>query len=258
MAYESASHVSISAEEVAVAICPGTFGSHMGIAVTDMSGAAQLLHFGWHRALLKDAYPMENWAACKVALDEWTLPQLSGVARGVLDSYEAVKGSLTYGIDLFASQGAVNADGSIEQSPSSDGHTCATFVVDVFRAASIPIVDLDSWKPSPEGEAWGTAVACCLEAYGAQRGIDEMPGHVATVRANNKGIRVKPEEVAAAAVMSTLGISPGATQEQTREPAEEIMMRMHELCVSGPPSSIFNACVDEYKTALADIASRSI
>lgn len=255
MPYLSAADVPLNGDQVAMAITYGTFGSHLGVALRDENGAAKLLHLAWHRMLSRDEYPQDNWAAQVANLPASAMSLVAPVIRGMLCQYEDIKGEPRYGVNLYAGRGAVRANGDYLTGPGSDGHTCSSFVADIFNGAGVPLVDLDSWLPTDQNKAWGEAVACCLERWGQVHQIAEMPVHVAAVRANNQGLRVLPEEIAAAAVLPDAGRNP-AKQDDVRAAATEVLQQMQRVCERGGAYPPFQPCVDAYEAALATIAAK--
>ncbi len=252
MPYVSATDVSIAGDQVAIAITHGTFGSHIGVALCDDGGTAKLLHLAWHRMLVQEGYPQPNWAASIANLPAAGMELVAPVIRGMLEKYEDIKDEVCYGVNLYAGQGAVKSDGSYLAGPDSDGHTCSSFVADIFHGAGLPLIDLQSWDPTQESRAWGDAVACCLTRWGQSQNIAEMPAHVEAVRANNRGLRVLPEEVAAAAVEPNAGVRP-AMQKDLKASAERVAGEMRRVCQAGPTPPLFRECVETYQVALLSL-----
>lgn len=252
MPYKPAADVSIDGDQIAIAITHGTFGSHLGVAIRDEDGSAKLLHLAWHRMLRQDNYPQPNWAASIANVPAAGMELVTPVIRSMLGNFKDIQGKVCYGVNLYAGQGAIRADGSYLAGSESDGHTCSSFVAEIFNGAGLPLIDLHSWDPTDENKAWGEAVACCLDQWGKHANIQDMPEHVAAVRANNKGLRVLPEEVAAAAIEPQAGKKP-AQQKDLQTPAARVLKEMQSVCEAGPQSPLFSGCVKAYQSALLKI-----
>jgi hypothetical protein len=100
-------------------------------------------------------------------------------------------------------------DGRFRDMGTGNGFTCATFVLEVFRRGGIRLVRTAEWIHRPEDRAWQDRVIGELKAHGAD------PKHVAALEAQvstNQVIRVRPEEVCAAAGLlpSPMSFAAGA------------------------------------------------
>ena len=94
----------------------------------------------------------------------------------------------------FSADGEVVWDGSV-------GLTCATFVLSIFEAAKIPLVELSRWRRRSGDDARHEELLLLLERGDASNGIPKASqDHIARVRAELPAIRVRPEEVAGAAM----------------------------------------------------------
>lgn len=192
MAFANAATLTFAKDQIAIGLTRGAFGSHIGIAFHTVKDGVRLLHLHFHRHLGVDAFPVEG--QCWIA----TVPELhktnSKILVGIVRFAASRKQSINFGINLLASHGSFDANGHYTAPRGSDGLTCATFVSELLRATGLPLVNLQSWQPRDEDVAWGNNVCTLLRDRGRA-----SPEHIAVVRANINGLRLRPEEVAFAA-----------------------------------------------------------
>lgn len=193
MSYLNAATVSFAKDQVAITLGRGLFGSHLGVAFHSANEGAKVLHLAFHKLLKTDSFPSDEtcWVCCIVDLPPRASAQLVGMLRGLSKK----RPHIGYGINLLAGHGSFGPTGSYKAPKGSDGFTCATMIAELFRASALPLIDEASWEPEELNLAWGEAVCCLLQTLHP----DDVD-HIAAVRKNNTGLRVRPEEVAAAAV----------------------------------------------------------
>jgi len=192
MAFTCAADIDLPKEKVAIALTGGHFGSHIGIIYHSVNDGMQLVHLAWHQLLLSENFPLKSgecWVASIANVTPAASKQLVGVVRGLSKHLPKIK----YGVNFLAAQNSIKPDGSYDPPIGSDGLTCATFILEFFRAASLRLIDEETWKPTEANIQWANDVCDLLAKHGA----DAV--HVDHVRSNIKGLRVRPEEVAASA-----------------------------------------------------------
>ena len=191
MSFAPANTLSFTKEELVVAVCRGNFGSHIGIAFHSAKEGMKLLHLRSHLDLKTDDFPPERpncWVATVINLPAPLSKQMVAIVRSVSKRLPHIN----YGINFLAAAGSFDAQGHYKAPKGSDGLTCSTFVSTIFRDSKIPLIQEHTWESSPENIAWGEAICEWLSHH-----ADES--HVEAVKRNIKGLRVRPEEVAAAA-----------------------------------------------------------
>jgi hypothetical protein len=75
--------------------------------------------------------------------------------------------------------------------PSKKGLTCATFVLAIFHAVGLRLLDLTGWPKREEDARWQESIINLLRGRASQEHIDAVTSQVGAVR-------VRPEEVAGA------------------------------------------------------------
>ena len=197
---------------------------HIGIGFHSVNDGPQVLHLAWHMNLQTQAIPIDLktcWAAFAISMPLSASKQLVAFVRAV----SRRKASIGYGLGFLSAAGSFAPNGSYKQPRGNDGLTCASFVVEVFRGAMVQLVNLSSWRPDPANIAWGEDV--CKHLQGAAS--DE---HVAAVRANVNGLRLRPFEVAGAA---RLGHQAWPAEfDHVQDPAKAIESDLVMLC---PPTA---------------------
>ncbi len=251
MSYQLSSAVHVGEDQIFIGITHGILGAHLGVAYQDSSGTPKLLHLAFHKNLILESYPKNNWLVCQLPVDEDAGAQIVALlnASAKLYSNHLSPFGFDYGINLFAGQGCIAPDGRYEPKDGCDGYTCSTFVAEIFKSFGFDLVDLNSWPRKWANKVWGAAVICLLKADGASS------EHIAAVERNNLGLRLKPEEVAAAAEAFQVGF-PSAYGDVS-ERSQEIMAQLINTCDVPPPLSTnhrMRPCVDQYQ---ADLLTQS-
>lgn len=236
-----------------VAITRGVLGTHLGLAFSDETGDAKLLHLAWHKRLRVDTYPAENWLVSVIQIPPLAASQAVALVRGMAERYgnKHTAGGVDYGINLFAGKDAVSADGKYVPGPGCDGFTCASLIAEVLRRVGFDLVNLATWTASPRNEAWGRAIVCMLRA------TDTHDAHVTKVESNINGLRLRPEEVAAAAELEPQ-LRP-ASHQAVQERADQIFAQVQESC--GHPPDLTGEildCVRKYQNALANLEQEDV
>jgi|GEM_PF-1442177 hypothetical protein len=190
---------SFSADNVAIAISHGAFGGHIGVAFHSNGAGPQLLHLRFHQDLDVEAFPPTRpcWIATVVQLPIPASKHLVGIVRYVAKNLPRIN----FGVDFIAARGSFSATGVYNPPPGSNGLTCATFVTEIFRAAALTLIREQSWQPHPDNYQWSAEVIDELRRRGASQ------GHLMAVALSFRGLRVRPEEVGAAAD-SPVGLRP--------------------------------------------------
>jgi len=252
MGYQCATNVNIGTEKVGIALSHGALGGHLGVAFSDEDGKQHLMHLGWHERLFIQPYPPDPnaWVASVVDLRPFSAMQALALIRAMADKYSVgfIDEGIHYGINLIAGANAIKQDGTYSPVEGNDGYTCASIVAAMFSGVGLPLVNLPTWENSEANKIWGRAILCMLRAT--------VPAaHVAAVEKNNTGLRLRPEEVAAASEVPQA--SRPVVQAIIEKRADEIMGEMRAVC--GAPTapqegSSIKPCVDTYHNELADHA----
>lgn len=252
MTYQSAASRLLTNDQVAIAITHGIFGVHLGVVFFDEQDSPKLLHLALHKRLLIDDYPPQTpWAVSLIELGKWSAVQARALLCGMSQKYAGAykEDSIHYGINLFAGIDSIQVDGQYTPTEDCDGYTCSSIVASAFGKIGFPLVDLKSWESKEINRAWGRAIVCMLTAFGTP------PDHVALVEKNNNGLRLRPEEVAAAGeiAQSMRPVKYGDIQQR----ADDVFKEM--LAVCGQPQSLGDSpvkpCADAYH---AELRSRVI
>ena len=194
MTFLNVATTSFAKNQVAITLGRGVFGTHLGLAFHSANDGTKVIHLAFHKLLKTDSFPSDEscWVCCIVDLPPRASAQLVGMLRGLSKK----RPHIGYGINLLAGHGSFGPTGSYKAPKGSDGFTCSTMITELFRASALPLIDETSWLPDTVNLAWGEAVCCLLETL-----HPEDQDHIAAVRKNNLGLRVRPEEVAAAAAI---------------------------------------------------------
>lgn len=193
MALIALEELGIAEQEVAVTLTHSMLdGGHLGLAFHTEEGP-RVLHLAWHKDIRLDCFGTDPWLASKLAVPNAAGMQIVAILRMTADQ----KPPIQYGINLLAAKGSFSLLGGYEAPEGSDGLTCATFVTEHLAGAGIRLVDEDTWPETEANKEWGKTVCQILKHTGA----DES--HVATVRANTQGLRLRPFEVAGVSTLES-------------------------------------------------------
>jgi hypothetical protein len=191
MPFSGLAQIKVDREQFAIAISDGEFGAHIAIAFHAANESLSLIHLLEHLTI-KVEQPSDTkkcWAACVVDTPNVLGKQVVALIRAV----EPNPPKISYGLALASVNGSFDTLGRYVAPPGSDGLTCASFVSEILKGAGLNLIDLNTWPTTFENIEWGNSVIKFIEKRGAS------PEHLATLGKNNKGLRLHPFEVAAAA-----------------------------------------------------------
>ncbi len=195
MPYCSTREFTFSKDQLAIGFTSSSMGGgHIGIGFHSAKEGPKLLHLCAHLQLQTDDFPPSTpacWIATTVELPEVASKQLVAIVRAISTRLPEIN----YGINFLAAPGSFNENGRYKPPKGSDGLTCATFVSTIFRDLRFPLVTETTWQPHQKNIAWGENVYNWLAA----NKVD--PDHLKAVKGSIKGLRIRPDEVAAAADM---------------------------------------------------------
>jgi hypothetical protein len=225
MTFENLRSIPFNTDQVAIAVSHSALGAgHLGICFHSAQKTPQLMHLAWHQKLLVDAVPdgLQDmcWIASALQVPKVLSKQLVAYVRAVASRSPKIN----YGIHFLAAQKSFAANGSYKPPKGSDGLTCSSFVVEVLRGAGIHLVRSETWQADPSNIAWGEAVCTYLA-----RTADA--DHVASVRKNISGLRLRPYEVAGTAQLD-YKLWP-VHFDQAQQPARDVESRLHQVCSPG-------------------------
>jgi hypothetical protein len=228
MAYVHSAALEFPKEKAAIAVSRGTFGSHLGIAFHSVKDGVQVLHLRTHLKLSAETFDASNmcWVASPVDLPPKASVQIVSIIRGLAKR----KPSIPYGLNFLKSSGSFDSNGHYKAPKGSNGLTCATFVSTLFSDMRAPLIQPATWQPTDENRAWGEGVCKFLEGQGVPA------DHVAAVRGNVDGLRVRPEEVAVAADVPRADLPIDFTRASGAAPL--VMEALHAACPLNPASAI--------------------
>lgn len=181
-------------EVLAIALCKtGPEQIHTGLLYTIDSNTPIFCHLAWQKKLDFDEGPMPFSPIF------WREVELDRVNRIVLAAFleelKIYKNDIPYGFDCMPP--VFLGDGTYVVQPDGKGLTCATFVVEVYRANQLPLISEETWPTRLQNDAaWQREIVGHLEGHprASQEHIDGMKADI------GRAARFKPEEVAAAVV----------------------------------------------------------
>lgn len=200
MAFECSADAKLQPDDVALVLHRGDIGRHIGFAVFTLKGTHQFLHLAWHKQVRLGDFPPEKCSIVgRLPFDRVGLMSLKkalwNIGKKVSNKAAAIE--IPYGVNIDPIKGSFKKDGTYHPPAGKDGLTCATFVSELCRGVGLPLLSEGSWTARAEDADWIEQI--CVMLVDPRSGADEE--HIAHVRASFDGIRIRPEEVAAAAVL---------------------------------------------------------
>lgn len=186
---------------------------HVGILHKDESTSEiRMLHLAWHNKL-KNSHPKTSYA--------WIIPPIPARrARQVAAFCRRVCRANPSGIPYAFSPASdcFNGEtGSFLIGPDHFGLTCASFVLGVFHAVGVPLIQYDTWPASRRGDIeWQQTIIAQLKEDGAS------PEHIRAVESEVGAVRYRPEEVAGAGIAVSLPVAFA----EVVDLAEQILMKL--------------------------------
>jgi hypothetical protein len=185
---------------------------HVGVAVTTVEEGQQhvgllhrdesnqevaMLHLAFHCRLRNDQ-PEPTYAWVDPAVHSARARQVAAVCRKVWRSNgEQIPFAFSAPSDCFDGE-----TGAFLLGPTRIGLTCASFVLAIFHAAGLPLVDYGTWPAAGERDvAWQLHAISMLREHGASE------EHVRAVEAEVGAVRYRPEQVAGGAACDALPAS---------------------------------------------------
>jgi hypothetical protein len=193
---------------------------HLGILHrVSGSGDVMLMHLAWH-CDLKNIPPKKTYLWIDPAIPTPRLRQVAAMCRKVWRSNgPSVPYAFSPPNDCFD-----QATGQYLLGPTRFGLTCATFVLAVFHAAGLRLIEYESWPEDRPGDIeWQRKILAAL-----RRTQTATPDHIRSVESEVGGVRYRPEEVAGAATVSPLPAEFTAAVER----GQEILVRLEALAKS--------------------------
>jgi len=190
-------------EDLAVVVCQtGADQLHVGLIYIRDEVTPVLCHLAWHyRLMFEDPVVRPTWSESNLHWCEVNLDRINRrVIAGWLEDLKTNPNEIPYGFDIQPP--VFTAEGQYIVQPDGKGLTCATFIVEVYRANALPLLDDDAWPSRLEEDtAWQERILDGLRKTGAEQShIDALSDDIGCVR-------YKPEEVAAATLQEDRPVS---------------------------------------------------
>lgn len=188
MAFVAADSLQLGPGEIAIALAPGTFGSHAGVVFrsTPDTGSLTLLHLRWNEFAEACSFPADGcWIAARLDIGEYSGLAIEELLRDLAASPPVIK----YGVGVIQAEGSFTKAGYTKPI-GSDGLTCATFVWQILKYGGLDPVQADSW---PEGvnTEWVVKIAQMLMTSGRA----DLQQAIAVALVKDVARRIKPTEL---------------------------------------------------------------
>ncbi|WP_442510546.1 hypothetical protein SH528x_002171 [Novipirellula sp. SH528] len=189
---------------------------HAGVVFRKSSDSIKLLHLRFHQDLAEEEVA-NSYFIIECDFIEERLQAVSALCRRIARRY--LGGGISYGFtppnDVFD-----GITGELLLDPTDTGLTCATFVLAVFQAARLPLVDLETWPPADElDRRWQRWVVEMLRRH------TDDDAHANAVMSDVGAGRIRPEHVAAAAIQGTYPVSRLAIDDDADQIAYQLFDR---------------------------------
>lgn len=167
--------------------------NHVALIYRNENSEPMLLHHGWHRDTRNHEWDQKYHSAPFLNLDVELQETFADWALEVAP--RLVAGEIPYSV-FYNLKANFGTDGNFIDRGDQSGHTCATFLLDLFYSYGLPLLDLMSWPESREGDAeWQQRM------LGALFQVQAITLDEARRQYSMKLRRFRPEEVASAAAL---------------------------------------------------------
>lgn len=192
---------SVNVSELAVFVMRTNGNMHVGILHRDRA-VLRILDLCWHENLRADACK-GDYACVIPALEPEEVNDVTAWCR--LIERRRRDQLIPYAFGYHRS----TTFGQTGELILGDGYglTCSTFVLKVFECAKVPLIDVTNWPMRTDDQIRHTKLLQLMEKGIPGFAPPAMPEHILRVRAELPCIRVRPEEVAAAALADRLPTS---------------------------------------------------
>ncbi|WP_415842059.1 hypothetical protein [Paracidovorax anthurii] len=167
--------------------------NHIALIYRNDDSEPMLLHHGWHKDTRHHAWDGKYHSAQFQHLDIELQETFADWAIEVAP--RVIANNIPYGV-FYNLQANFGIDGKYIDRDDASGHTCATFLLDLFHSYGMPLLSLLSWPEERNGDLqW------------QQKMLDQLFNDRAITREVTmqqywlKLRRFRPEEVASAAVL---------------------------------------------------------
>lgn len=193
---------SANVSALAIFIMPTNGGMHVGILHRNRD-ILRMLDLCWHECL-RAADCDRDYACTLPALEFEEINDITAMCRLIEQRHQ--EHSIPYALGYHRSTGFSNQTGELILSDGL-GLTCSTFVLKVFESAKVPLIELTNWPMRPDDNVRHASLLHLMENGIPGRLHPAPPEHVQRVREELPCIRLRPEEVAAAALAERLPAS---------------------------------------------------
>lgn len=190
-------------------------GSHTGIVYLDETDKILFIHLAFHHDLrCEELRPGRiGWVLPANTIPQERLELVAAMCSRVWERNQ--KDSLPYGFRYDATR--FHESGEIEIGIDECGLTCATFVLAIYRAVGLELLQLSSWPSRADDQAQFTRLLGVLNANCSDT------KHIAAITREAKSTRYRPLEVAGGSCCS-----PPATFEDASARAVAIEKELAE------------------------------
>lgn len=175
--------------------CIRPMQNHIGILHRhDHSDEVEFLHLAWH-CDLRNQLPDTRYLWIDPTYDGRRLRQVAALCRKVWRSNgKAIPYAFSPPNDCIDVQ-----TGKYLHGPARYGLTCASFVLAVFDAAGLPLIQYESWPLGRQGDQeWQQQIVQALRTSDPPAPVE----HIQAVELDIGVVRFRPEEVAIAATLA--------------------------------------------------------
>lgn len=180
--------------------------SHVGLLVRHR-GTPFICHLAQHRNLLFE--PVTGpfvWDDCHfLDADPQSATAIAAFIVSLGTNPTNVR-AISYGI-RYPRRRVFNANGTVNHLHHGAGHTCATFVMEIFEHFGIELLNKGRWKGRVADRIWQRKIIKTIENAAKERQSVELQQHADALKKNVGAARYRPEEVASAAASVDIPLS---------------------------------------------------
>ena len=176
-------------------------GTHTGLLFS-VEGVPCIQDLMWHKRF-RSSKCRDPLCFVVPLLEDEEVNDVTGVCRLIHKRHNSGKFEQRYFPPYAFRPGSARIDKDTGEIDLGDGLglTCSTFVLKVFEAAYVPLLDLTGWPERPDDNVRHEKLLKTMEDGIPGFSPPAEPEHIAALRAQLPCIRVRPEEVAACGML---------------------------------------------------------
>lgn len=202
--FDPALHPFANVDVLAIAVCrTGEDQRHVGLIYCVDDQEPMLCDLAWHYRLRYEPPEIQpRWARSRLFWRTVSLHEANKrLLVAVLEEQRIYGSEIPYGFDVVSP--CFTPEGIYVPQPPGKGLTCVTFIIEIYKLKSLPLLIEETWPPRPDDVAWQNWIIEQLEEGGAS--VD----HIEAIKNDIGVLRIRPEEAVSAVISDDSPVTYG-------------------------------------------------